>query len=89
MPTCANCGADAFYEYAPNPAFPIFYCAQHLPGFLIAQRNLGLVKKVEAPVVSTSTSKKKKSETPVEETPVVEEPVAEETPVVEEVTTEE
>ncbi len=85
MATCANCTADAFYEYAPNPAFPTFYCAQHLPGFLIAQRNLGLVKKVEAPAPVTKKSKKAE---PVVEEALVEEPAAVE-PVVEETPTEE
>lgn len=82
MPLCANCEGEANYEYAPNPAFPTFYCSSHLPGFLKAQKAAGLLKRVENEVAApvAAPSKKKKSPVVEEEAPVVEET----TPVVEE-----
>lgn len=74
MAKCANCTSEAFFTYAITGTFGINYCSRHVPKFLQAQKNAGMlplrVDKPEPIIV-------------VEPTPVVEEPIVEEEPVVE------
>lgn len=64
MAKCANCTSEAFFTYAITSKFGIDYCSRHVPKFLQAQKNAGMlplrVEKVDVPA------------------PVVEEPVVEE-----------
>jgi hypothetical protein len=54
MPTCANCNADAFYDYAITNDFSIKYCAYHLPRSLVNKVTI-----IETtPIEDTSVSKK-------------------------------
>lgn len=84
MTTCANCTAPAAFTYRITEASAIHYCIAHLPKFLNAQKNSGLLKLdtpvVEEVVIETPKSSKKKTTVVVEETPV-EEVVVEEAPV--------
>ena len=72
MAKCANCANEAFYTYAITAAFGIDYCSRHVPKFLQAQKNAGMLAlRVETPVVP---------EPIVEPEIVVEEPVVEPAP---------
>lgn len=71
MAKCANCAADAVFEYRLATDLSTLFCATHLPRFLKSAAHSGNVHKVS-------------SKAPVVEAPVVDEPVIEE-PVVEEV----
>lgn len=79
MAKCANCVNEAFYTYAITPTYGIHYCSRHVPRFLAAQKNAGMLSlRVEEEVVEKAPTPKKskaKSEPVVEE--VVEEPVVE------------
>lgn len=65
MQTCSNCELDAFYVYSVNPAFPVHFCAGHLPKFLKSQKDSGAVKYYEPPAPK-ATKKSTKTETPEE-----------------------
>jgi hypothetical protein len=71
MAKCANCSVDATYAYKINDSVVINYCVIHLPKFLTAQKNAGLLKP-EPEVVENPAPKAKKKTTSVT-TPVVEE----------------
>jgi len=43
MTKCANCTNDALYIYSLNADVHTYYCATHVPGFLRAQKNAGLL----------------------------------------------
>ena len=76
---CANCPADAAFEYKINANNSTFFCVNHVPKFLQSTKFAGRMVRVE---VDKSSKKKttKAAETAPE--PVVEEPpVAEEAPV--------
>jgi hypothetical protein len=73
---CANCSRDALYTYVIGGNHNINYCQSHLPRFLTAQRDAGLLPLVKPPVVETPAKVSKKKETEV----VVEPEVVEETP---------
>lgn len=77
---CANCTRDALYTYVVGGNHNIHYCQSHLPRFLTAQKNAGLLPLVKPPVIETpaKVSKKKETETVVEPE-VVEELATEET----------
>jgi hypothetical protein len=49
MATCANCNVEAPYRYQINENFGVDYCQYHLPRFLYAQRNAGLLAQPVAP----------------------------------------
>lgn len=78
MVKCANCNRDALYTYQVSGSYVLHYCQSHLPKFLIAKKNAGLLALqvpaviVEEPVVEAPKTSKKKEpvveETPVEET---------------------
>jgi hypothetical protein len=77
MIKCANCAADADYTYAISVGNLINYCEKHLPNFLASRKASGqLALVVPAIVEEPKTSKKKTTDTVVEEVPE-EEPVAE------------
>lgn len=84
MVNCVNCSREALYTYQVSSSYIIHYCQSHLPKFLVAKKNAGLLPLVvptpvvEEPVVETPKPSKKK-EVVVEE-PVVDEPPVEETP---------
>lgn len=65
MQTCSNCELEPMYVYAVNPAFPIHYCASHLPKFLRSQKDSGAVKYYEPPAPK-ATKKSTKTEAPAE-----------------------
>jgi hypothetical protein len=65
MQTCNNCEEGALYVYSVNPAFPIYYCALHLPKFLKSQKDSGAVKYYEPPAPK-ATKKSTKTEAPAE-----------------------
>lgn len=46
MTTCANCTNDALYIYSLNEDVKTYFCATHVPGFLRAQKNAGLLPTV-------------------------------------------
>lgn len=46
MVSCANCSAEAQYTYKVSATSVINYCPSHLPRFLVAQKNAGLLKLV-------------------------------------------
>jgi hypothetical protein len=73
---CANCSRDALYTYVIGGNHNINYCQSHLPRFLIAKRDAGLLPLIKPPVVETPAKVSKKKETEV----VVEPEVVEETP---------
>ena len=75
MAKCANCANEAFYTYAITTAFGIDYCSRHVPKFLQAQKNAGMLPLRVA------------SQPVVEPAPTVEEPLVEEA-VIEEVVVE-
>jgi hypothetical protein len=68
---CANCSKDAVYTYVIGGTNNINYCKSHLPRFLTAQGNAGLLPLVKPPVVETpaKVTKKKETEAVVEEVP--------------------
>jgi hypothetical protein len=78
---CANCSEDALYIYAPNPAFPTYYCPTDLPGFLKDQKDAGhlqrLVPEPEIEEVLEPAPKASKKKAAAVEEPVVEEAPAE------------
>jgi hypothetical protein len=80
---CANCSRDALYTYVISGNHNINYCQSHLPRFLTAQRDAGLLPLVKPPVVETPAKVTKKKETEA----VVEPEVVEETPEEETVST--
>lgn len=78
--TCANCSSEALYSYPVSPDYVIHYCQRHLPTFLVAKRNAGLLplidttpKVEEVPAPAPKPTKKSAV--------VVEEPVVEDTEV--------
>lgn len=75
MAKCANCVADAKYEYRVAESLVIPYCDRDLPKALYPLKKAGLLtpKPVEVPKPA-----KKKAEPVVEEPPVVEETPEEE-----------
>ena len=89
MTTCANCDNSSVWIYEITPSHTIPYCGLHLPKFLKDQKNAGLLKRSDEMIQEQSaafetlapkSSKKSSKTSTVEETPVVEEPVAEEEP---------
>lgn len=46
MTKCANCDNDALYIYSLNEEVSTLFCATHVPGFLRAQKNAGLLPTV-------------------------------------------
>lgn len=46
MISCANCTNDALYIYSLNEDVKTYFCATHVPGFLQAQKNAGLLPTV-------------------------------------------
>lgn len=75
MAKCANCVAEAKYEYRVAAALVIPYCERDLPKALYPLKKAGIL--TPKPVQVEKPSKKKVAE-PVVEEPVVEEPAAEE-----------
>ncbi len=74
MITCANCQAEALFEYAVEAHYSLFYCQRHLPRFLANNPRLFTVVVQPAPVVEevvVPKPSKKKTETVavVEEAP--------------------
>ena len=64
MAICANCSKEAIYTYNVTAEYLIQYCQSHLPKFLYAQRDAGLlpsavVEVVEEVVEPAKPSKKK------------------------------
>lgn len=63
MVTCVNCSREALYTYQISQNYLIHYCQAHLPKFLVAKKNAGLLalQVPAAPVVEEApkTSKKK------------------------------
>lgn len=47
MTKCANCDNDALYIYSLNEDVKTLFCATHVPGFLRAQKNAGLLPTVD------------------------------------------
>jgi hypothetical protein len=43
MTICANCSKEAVYTYTVTPEYELQYCQSHLPKFLYAQRDAGLL----------------------------------------------
>jgi hypothetical protein len=41
---CANCAAEALFEYQLTQETSIFYCGRHLPKFLESRKRAGLLK---------------------------------------------
>lgn len=78
MAKCANCVAEAKYEYRVAEALVIPYCERDLPKALYPLKKSGLL--TPKPVEMTKPSKKKTIEV------VAEEPVVEESAVTEETT---
>lgn len=77
MIKCANCVDDALYTYKISDELSINYCNSHLPNFLTSRKASGQLNLVVPAIVEESkTSKKKTTDTVVEEVPE-EEPVAE------------
>jgi hypothetical protein len=69
---CSNCNADALYTYKVTNDFGIHYCQSHLPKFLTAQKNAGLLPLDKPAIVEPpKESKKTKAEPVVDETPEV------------------
>jgi hypothetical protein len=76
MVSCANCSTDAQYTYVVSSETVINYCTSHLPNFLTAKKNAGLLKLVVPvpPIVEEAateevvekTAAKKKTATPTE-----------------------
>ena len=68
MLICANCEGEALYTYVISPNYGINYCQYHLPRFLTAQREAGLLPLIDfnAP---KPTKKKIVDPVPVDETP--------------------
>lgn len=81
MTACANCTNDSVWVYEITSSHTIPYCSSHLPKFLNARKDAGLLKRSDEMVQEQSDafealatkSSKKSSKAPVEETPVVEE----------------
>lgn len=46
MISCANCTNDALYIYILNEEVKTYFCATHVPGFLRAQKNAGMLPTV-------------------------------------------
>jgi hypothetical protein len=63
MQTCNNCELEAVYVYSVNPAFPIYYCGEHLPKFLKSQKDSGAVQYYVAPAPK-APKKSTKTEAP-------------------------
>jgi hypothetical protein len=75
MITCANCPADALFEYAVEAHYSLFYCQRHLPRFLANNPRLFTTVTQPAPVVEAvvpepkPSKKKVEAVAPEEETP--------------------
>jgi hypothetical protein len=80
MAKCANCDREALYLYQISDNFKQYFCQNHLPHFLWASRDAGVLGIPAEPVVE---------ETPVTETKSKKKTVEPEPEVVPEVTTEE
>lgn len=65
---CANCNRDALYTYVVSGNYNLHYCQSHLPKFLTAQKNAGLLPllKPTPEEIPAKVSKKKETETVVE-----------------------
>lgn len=78
MAKCANCASEAFFTYAITKTYGIDYCSRHVPKFLQAQKNAGMLplRLIEEPVVEPTPTAPKTSKKKV----AVVEPVVEEAP---------
>lgn len=68
---CANCTADAAFEYKVNASNSAYFCVNHVPKFLQSPKFSGRMVKV---VAEKSSKKKTTKAAPVVESPVVEAP---------------
>lgn len=84
--TCNNCEADALYGYRMTEKSVAWYCAAHLPRFLHARRDAGLLETsdkfrelaasaiaalaVSTPQIDLEPTVEEPAETPAEELPV-------------------
>jgi hypothetical protein len=71
--SCANCTAEALFEYKLTPEVSVFYCGKHLPKFLNERKKAGLLHITESFTASSAEALEALAPVEVEDSEVSEE----------------